>query len=62
MGQAALPGVVTALEFRDKVLDQRDLVMGGVPAPASTASTEDGIMVDIRDTLQRIEKSLADRS
>jgi len=62
MGQAALPGVVTALEFRDKVLDQRDLVMGGVPAPAPTVPTEDGIMVDIRDTLQRIEKSLADRS
>ncbi len=62
MGQAALPGVVAALEFRDKVLDQRDLVTGGAPAPAPTAQSDDGVMVDIRDTLRRIEKSLADRS
>ena len=60
MGQAALPGVVAALEFRDKVLDQRDLVTGGAPAP--TVQSDDGVMVDIRDTLRRIEKSLADRS
>ena len=60
MGQAGLPGVVAALEFRDKVLDQRDLVTGGAPAP--TAQSDDGVMVDIRDTLRRIEKSLADRS
>lgn len=62
MGKAALPGVVAALEFRDKVLDQRDLVTGGAPAPAPTAQSDDGVMVDIRDTLRRIEKSLADRS
>ena len=64
MGQALLPGVVDALEFRDKVLDQRDLVAGGVPASAPTPSesSKDGVLVDIRDTLQRIEKSLAKRS
>ena len=66
MGQAVLPGVVAALEFRDKVLDQRDLVTGGAPAPAPapapTAQSDDGVLVDIRDTLQRIEKSLTDRS
>ncbi|NRA98145.1 MAG: PH domain-containing protein [Planctomycetes bacterium] len=60
MGQAGLPGVVDALEFRDKVLEQRDLVAGGAPAPAS--SSNDGVLVDIRDTLQRIEKSLGERS
>ena len=37
MGQAGLPGIVDALEFRDKVLEQRDLVAGGVPAPASSS-------------------------
>jgi len=62
MGHAMLPGVVDALGFRDKVLDQRDLVAGGVPAPAPTAPSEDGVLVDIRDTLQRIEKSLSERS
>lgn len=62
MGQAALPGVMDALEFRDQVLEQRDLVAGGTLAPAQTTPSEDGIMVDIHDTLLRIEKSLADRS
>jgi len=64
MGHAMLPGVVDALGFRDKVLDQRDLVAGGVPAPAPapSESSNDGVLVDIRDTLQRIEKSLAERS
>ena len=63
MGQAALPGVVAALEFRDKVLDQRDLVTGGAPAPAAAAApNDDAVMIDIRDTLRRIEKSLADRA
>ena len=64
MGQAMLPGVVDALEFRDKVLNQRDLVAGGTPAPVveSAKPGEGGVLVEIRDTLQRIEKSLADRS
>lgn len=62
MGQAGLPGIVDALEFRDKVLEQRDLVAGGVPAPAPASSSNDGVLVDIRDTLQRIEKSLGERS
>jgi putative membrane protein len=62
MGQAVLPGVVAALEFRDKVLEQRDLVTKGASAPAPSGQSDDGVLVDIRDTLQRIEKSLADRS
>jgi hypothetical protein len=37
-------------------------VSGGAPAPAPTAPSEDGVLVDIRDTLQRIEKSLGERS
>jgi len=64
MGQALLPGVVEALEFRDAVLNQRDVVAGGAPAPVVEPAKpgEDGVLVEIRDTLQRIEKSLADRS
>jgi putative membrane protein len=62
MGQALLPGVVAALEFRDMVLDQRDLVTGGVATPTPAPPSEEGVLVDIRDTLQRIEKSLVDRA
>jgi putative membrane protein len=64
MGQAMLPGVVDALGFRDKVLNQRDLVSGGATAAPSAPKTSgnDEVLVDIRDTLQRIEKSLESRS
>jgi putative membrane protein len=62
MGQAQLAGVVDALEFRDKVLVQRDLVSGGIPAPAPSVSSSDPVLVDIRDTLHRIEQSLVDSS
>ena len=59
-------GVVEPLAFRDKVLAQRDLVMDAGSAPASAPSANgqinDGVLVEIRDTLQRIEKSLAERS
>ena len=59
-------GVVEPLAFRDKVLTQRDLVMdaGGAPAQDSSAhgQANEGVLVEIRDTLQRIEKSLAERS
>lgn len=62
MGQASLPGVVAALEFRDKVLDQRELVAGGGSAPAAAAPADDTVLGDIRDTLHRIEKTLSERS
>ena len=56
-------GVVDPLEFRDKVLAQRDMVTSNIGAQAAApAAANDGVLVDIRDTLQRIEKSLADRS
>ncbi len=65
MGHAFLPGVVDALEFRDKVLDQRDLAVGGPTAfaAATVAQTpsDAAVLVEIRDTLQRIEIVLADR-
>ena len=56
-------GVIDPLEFRDKVLAQRDLVTSNSGAQAAApAAANDGVLVEIRDTLQRIEKSLADRS
>jgi len=59
-------GVVDPLEFRDKVLAQRDLVTSNsgalAAAPAAAFSADGSVLVEIRDTLQRIEKSLSDRS
>ncbi len=62
MGQAMLPGVVDALGFRDRVLDQRDAVASGVAPLASADVAEDGVLVEIRDTLKNIEGHLASRS
>jgi putative membrane protein len=59
MGHAHLIGVVDALKFRDMVLEQRDKVGGGAafqPAPVS----DDSVLVDIRDSLLRIEARLKD--
>ena len=56
-------GVIDPLEFRDRVLAQRDLVTSNSGAQAAApAAANDGVLVEIRDTLQRIEKSLVDRS
>ena len=61
MGQAALPGVVDAVGFRDAVLAQRDLVTSSPGAPvAAKAGSEEDTLVEIRDSLQRIE-GLIDR-
>ncbi len=56
MGQAQLPGVVDAVGFRDAVLAQRDKVTERGPAPAVAPTTDEpGTLVEIRESLQRIE-------
>lgn len=62
MGQAVLPGVVDALGFRDRVLDQRDAVAIGIAPLAQGDVADDGVLVEIRDTLKSIESHLASRS
>jgi hypothetical protein len=63
MGQVSLPGVVEALAFRDAVLNQRDRVVGGVvPVSAAASPASEPVLGEIRDTLQRIETLLRDRT
>ena len=65
--EADLIGIVDARGLRNRVLDQRDLVtgrVGPVGAPTKAASVESsdtGVLVEIRDSLGRIEKLLADK-
>ena len=65
-----LAGIKDGRKFRDAVLDQRDLVVGSeedrarhatssTPAAADASQTE--LLLDIRDTLKRIEAGLANR-
>ncbi len=64
-----LPGLSNAEEFRNAVLEQRDIRSGAVPAPAAAApaapvavaDSSQALLVEIRDSLVRIEK-LLDRS
>ena len=58
MGEATLVGVMDALEFRDTVLKQRDLITTG-PQQSPPASG-DNVLSEIRDTLLRIEQRLND--
>lgn len=60
-----LVGVVDARGFRDRVLQQRDRVaaaaLPNAAAPALPAAPADnGVLVEIRDALLRIEKKLPD--
>lgn len=72
-GQAMLPGVVDAAGFRDQVLAQRDAVVldgagaslamleSAAPARAraeGSAAASEGVLIEIRDTLVRIEERL----
>jgi membrane protein YdbS with pleckstrin-like domain len=63
--EASLIGIVEARSVRDRVLDQRDLitgrgdVAGAAPEPGASVQTDAGILVEIRDSLGRIEKLLA---
>lgn len=76
-GQAMLPGVVGAEMFRDRVLAQRDaVVLDGAARSTATSSVaraaqadapsrtigSDELLLDIRDTLRRIEERLGERS
>ena len=63
----SLVGMVDAEGFRNAVLAQRDLVSSGgapaaLPTPAAAANTADQTLVEIRDSLQRIEKLLERQS
>ncbi len=59
-----LQGLVDAVEFRDAVLEQRDRVTSHAVAPskaaAPLANASREILEEIRDSLQRIEHSVAD--
>jgi len=63
--EADLVGIVEARDFRDRVLDQRDLVTGAsaTVSPSAETATEQSqdsrVLLEIRDTLGRIEKHLA---
>ena len=58
MGEATLVGVMDALEFRDTVLKQRDLITTGPQQSPPTSG--DNVLSEIRDTLLRIEQRLND--
>lgn len=62
MGQAHLPGVVDALEFRDAVMRQRDLVTGSREDGPEREGAEEGTLTEIRDALLRIEALLGRRA
>jgi putative membrane protein len=63
--EANLVGIVEARALRDRVLDQRDLITDrAIPAAApeaerTTDSGGGGVLLEIRDTLGRIEELLA---
>lgn len=62
-GDATLTGVVDAPTFRDAILNQRDHIVasGGGPPLAPGGPVSDDVLVEIRDTLKRIETLLAER-
>jgi putative membrane protein len=62
-GQALLVGIMNPVEFRNAVMRQRDLVAGGGLRvdPGVALGDESGVLEEIRDSLVRIEKMLADR-
>ncbi len=63
-----LVGIEDAVTFRDRVLEQRDVLAAGdsahaapsTSAPAATTDAQD-VLIEIRDSLHRIEERLADR-
>lgn len=56
---AALAGVIDAPAFRDAILEQRDRVVATghltPAAPATSSESSDVVLIEIRDSLQRIE-------
>lgn len=65
VGNAQLSGVIDAPAFRDAVLDQRDRIVAtgaAAAAPSPSASAADAaVLVEIRDSLHRIEGLLGAR-
>jgi putative membrane protein len=53
-----LIGVVETRKFRDAVLAQRDAVMATMSQEGRPAADADEVLLDIRDTLRRIEQRL----
>ena len=66
---AQLVGIIDAPRFRDAILDQRDLVAGAPPTMEGKAPAGEGLggegtralLVEIRDSLKRIEEGLRER-
>ena len=68
VADASLVGVIDAPAFRDAILDQRDKVVGSrehrsAPEPAAAPQDADprtsyGVLLEIRDSLRRIEGKL----
>jgi len=56
----SLVGITDTIGFRDKVLAQRDLLVGSSPGPVAREATpvDSSVLEDIRDTLHRIEDVL----
>lgn len=59
--EGSLVGVVDSIAFRDRILEQRDHVAGHRSEAARPISevTSEELLVDIRDSLERIERHLA---
>lgn len=60
---AALVGIIDSPSFRDAILDQRDLIVSSgfsTPKAAETTESDAAVLVEIRDSLQRIEGLLRD--
>jgi len=60
----ALTGIVGAKEFRESVLAQRDMVSGSVSESSSQTSAGPGsetndLLIEIRDSLLRLEKAVS---
>ncbi|MFT7670515.1 MAG: hypothetical protein ACI8X5_003224 [Planctomycetota bacterium] len=68
---AGIVGIIDSPAFRDAILDQRDRIVHGetpvlaAPAAARSAETtvadDGGVLVEIRDSLQRIEQLIKDK-
>lgn len=54
----SLIGIEGALDFRDAVLSQRDLVTAHTTGNVTPAGDDRAVLVDIRDALLRIERKL----
>ena len=55
--EADLIGIIDPLEFRNRVIAQKDVMMGALPAPASGADAPSDsveLLTEIRDLLREI--------